>query len=271
MARPRILVASDDMETAEQVRSSLVAEGYAVDTAARAGQVFERFGRQPYDLLIASLQLPELDGPALYWALRQRWPSEDPRVIFLAPEGRRLPSSAAGLGGPRPRCSPLRSCRAPCARWSVARWASSSRARHPTDAPRQVIGPSRRSSPRFTRYSRRGAALAAVKGWPHLAMEVAGMIGMALRVLIVLGYLVGRAESKALGDESAALESLGLFGLVLVAVLLFMAFSGAIIALFSRGERRKNGTAGHLSMSDLASAATEPGQDSPDAPKTRPS
>ena len=95
------------------------------------------------------------------------------------------------------------------------------------------------------------------------------MIGMALRVLIVLGYLVGRAESKALGDESAALQSLGVFGLVLVAVLLFMAFSGAIIALFSRGEPPKNRTPGHVSMSDLASAAAAPGQDSPDAPKAR--
>ena len=95
------------------------------------------------------------------------------------------------------------------------------------------------------------------------------MIGMAVRVLIVLGYLVGRAESKTLGDESTALQSLGLLGLVLVAVLLFMAFSGAIIALFSRGERPKNRTAGHVSTSDLASAAAGPGQDSPDAPKPR--
>ena len=92
------------------------------------------------------------------------------------------------------------------------------------------------------------------------------MMRITLRVLVVLGYLVGRAESKPLGDESAALASLGLFGLLLVAVLLCMAFSGAIIALFSRGERGKNRTAGHVSMGDLASAAAEPGYE-PDAPK----
>ncbi len=95
------------------------------------------------------------------------------------------------------------------------------------------------------------------------------MMHVALRVLIVLGYLVGRAESKTLGDESTALQSLGLLGLVLVAVLLFMAFSGAIIALFSRDERRKNGRVGPLSVSDLASATAEADQDSPDAPKPR--
>jgi hypothetical protein len=92
---------------------------------------------------------------------------------------------------------------------------------------------------------------------------------MALRVLVVLGYLVGRAESNTMDGESAGRAAL--VPLVLAAVLVFVAFSGAIIALFSRVGRRKKGTAAHVSVSDLASAAAALGQDSPDAPKPGPS
>ena len=95
------------------------------------------------------------------------------------------------------------------------------------------------------------------------------MVRVALRALVVLGYLVGRAESQVVGSEAVGRSPLQLVGLLLTAVLFYVVFSGAIIALFSRVERRKNGTVGPLSVTDLATADAEPGHVSPEAPKVR--
>lgn len=96
MPRPRILVVTDDSETAERIRTILAPEHYDVDTASRAAEAFERFGQQHYDLMLTSIRLPDADGPGLYWALRERWPSAYPRVIFLVPSDMSIPGDLTG-------------------------------------------------------------------------------------------------------------------------------------------------------------------------------
>jgi len=107
MARPRVLVATDEVETAERIRVILAAEGCEVDTVGQAADALDQFTQYHYDLLITSLRLRDLDGPGLYWAFRARWPLAHPRVIFLVREGEDIPSSAKGLEGPEAPVLPV--------------------------------------------------------------------------------------------------------------------------------------------------------------------
>lgn len=107
MPHPRVLVVSDDPEMNETIRATLTAERYDVDTVRRGADALERFSQQDYDLLISSVRLPDLGGPELYWALRTRWPSAYPRVIFLSHAGAPSPPPPRGLTGPEAPVLPV--------------------------------------------------------------------------------------------------------------------------------------------------------------------
>jgi hypothetical protein len=93
------------------------------------------------------------------------------------------------------------------------------------------------------------------------------MTRWAMLAVVLLGYLAGAAE--ATDGEAAGRFSLGLVGLIIIAFLFYLAFSGAIIALFSGKWRRKRPFAEHRDLSEVASAATGPGDESSDALKAR--
>jgi predicted cobalt transporter CbtA len=59
-------------------------------------------------------------------------------------------------------------------------------------------------------------------------------ITVAMRVLVILGYLVGAAESEAMDGEAAARVSLVLAGLVVTAFLFYMVLSDATVAFLRR-------------------------------------
>jgi len=63
-------------------------------------------------------------------------------------------------------------------------------------------------------------------------------ISVAMRALVILGYLVGAAESEATDGEAAARVSLVLAGLVVVVFLFYVALSGPTVALLARMRRR---------------------------------
>jgi hypothetical protein len=94
------------------------------------------------------------------------------------------------------------------------------------------------------------------------------MTRLAMLVLVPLGYLAGGAE--AMDGEAAGRFSLGLVGLLVTACLFYLAFSGAIMARFSGKWRRKRPFAEHRDLSEVASAAARPGDESPEALKARP-
>jgi len=64
------------------------------------------------------------------------------------------------------------------------------------------------------------------------------MITIAMRVLVILGYLGGAAESEAMDGEAAARLSLVVAGFVVAAFLLYLALSDATGAFLSRRRRR---------------------------------
>jgi hypothetical protein len=67
------------------------------------------------------------------------------------------------------------------------------------------------------------------------------MITIAMRVLVILGYLIGAAESEAMDGEAAARVSLVVAGFVVAAFLLYVALSDTIVAFLSRRRRRLPG------------------------------
>lgn len=99
MPRPRVLVVTDERETAEAIHATLTAERYDVDTVGLGEDALEQFAQWHYDLLISSIRLPDLDGRDLFFALRERWPFAYPRVIFLVRDGAPIPPRAGGLTG----------------------------------------------------------------------------------------------------------------------------------------------------------------------------
>jgi len=93
------------------------------------------------------------------------------------------------------------------------------------------------------------------------------MTRLAMLVLVLLGYLAGRAE--AMDGEAAGRFSVERVGLLVTAFLFYVAFSGAIMALFSRGPQRKRKGAEHRGLSEVAGSAPRSGGESPEALKTR--
>jgi nitrogen regulation protein NR(I) len=59
---PRLLLIEDDPGTAGSLQKVLLAEGYAVDIAARGDAGLAQAQNQPYDLVITDLKMPGLDG-----------------------------------------------------------------------------------------------------------------------------------------------------------------------------------------------------------------
>jgi CheY-like chemotaxis protein len=82
--QPRlILVVEDDASLRELIAHILLLDHHDVDTARDGVEALYRIERRPYDLIISDLRMPNLDGPGLYKALRDRYKEALPRVIFV--------------------------------------------------------------------------------------------------------------------------------------------------------------------------------------------
>ena len=68
--RRRILVVDDDERERQETSRILGEAGYAVDTAATKADVVALLGQHGYDLVLADLNMPELNGPAFYKLLK---------------------------------------------------------------------------------------------------------------------------------------------------------------------------------------------------------
>ncbi|GAJ99772.1 response regulator transcription factor [Geomicrobium sp. JCM 19055] len=66
----RILVAEDDLEIQEIVKQFLMANGYEVVTADDGLKAYEAFKREPFDLCIVDVMMPNIDGIKLVQMIR---------------------------------------------------------------------------------------------------------------------------------------------------------------------------------------------------------
>ncbi|HUP36881.1 MAG TPA: response regulator [Candidatus Limnocylindria bacterium] len=82
----RILVMDDDERERRETSRVLGDAGYEVDSAATKADVITLLGQHGYDLVLADLGMPELNGPAFYELLKECCPIVPP-VIFRIERG----------------------------------------------------------------------------------------------------------------------------------------------------------------------------------------
>jgi len=94
-ARPlRILLAEDNAVNQMVAIQMLKRLGYSADVAGNGLEVLQAIERQPYDVVLMDVQMPEMDGLVAAQEIRKLWP-KGPRIIAI---------TAYALKGDRERC-----------------------------------------------------------------------------------------------------------------------------------------------------------------------
>jgi GAF domain-containing protein/DNA-binding response OmpR family regulator len=97
----RILLAEDNVVNQKLALRLLERLGYRADVAANGIEALEALERQPYDLLLSDVQMPEMDGLEATRRILERWPEgERPWIVAMTAEamaGDRERILAAGM------------------------------------------------------------------------------------------------------------------------------------------------------------------------------
>ena len=84
MARHRILVVDDEDNLRDVLVEVLKRDGHEVDSAVDGAEGRLRAEEHRYDLVVTDLRMPNLEGPDLYRAIRERYADNPPRFIFMS-------------------------------------------------------------------------------------------------------------------------------------------------------------------------------------------
>ena len=79
----RILVVDDDLQIRAVAADTLAVIGHEVDVAQDGVDALYLLKHHVYDVIVSDLHMPILDGPGLYRALQQHYPTLLPHVVFL--------------------------------------------------------------------------------------------------------------------------------------------------------------------------------------------
>ncbi len=97
----RILLAEDNVVNQKLALRLLEKLGYRADVAGNGVEALEALERQPYDLLLSDVQMPEMDGVEATRQILERWgPDERPWIVAMTAEamqGDRERFLAAGM------------------------------------------------------------------------------------------------------------------------------------------------------------------------------
>ena len=97
----RILLAEDNVVNQKLAMRILQQMGYRADLASNGIEAIESVERQPYDVVLMDVQMPEMDGLEASRRITQRWPAtQRPRIVAMtanAMQGDRELCLAAGM------------------------------------------------------------------------------------------------------------------------------------------------------------------------------
>jgi DNA-binding response OmpR family regulator len=78
---PQILVMEDEISVAKGLQMVLTEEGYAVDLAMTGQTALEKSSERIFDLLVADLRLPDIDGMEVIKQVKEQHPQTEAIVI----------------------------------------------------------------------------------------------------------------------------------------------------------------------------------------------
>jgi CheY-like chemotaxis protein len=96
----RILVAEDNPSNQRVLVEMLKRLGYRADAVADGREVIQALKRQPYDLVLMDIKMPEMDGITAAKVIRELQPEKGPRIVAItafAMEGDREKCLEAGM------------------------------------------------------------------------------------------------------------------------------------------------------------------------------
>ncbi len=91
----RILLAEDNVSSQKVTKDMLKKLGYRADLAASGIEVIQALERQPYDVILMDIKMPEMDGYEATRQIRQKWPKDGPKIIAI---------TAYALQGDKEKC-----------------------------------------------------------------------------------------------------------------------------------------------------------------------
>ena len=98
----RILVAEDNPSNQRVLLEMLKKMGYRADAVADGREVLKALERQPYDLVLMDIKMPEMDGIAAAREVLRRWKKQGPKIIAItayAMAGDKEKCLTAGMNG----------------------------------------------------------------------------------------------------------------------------------------------------------------------------
>jgi CheY-like chemotaxis protein len=91
----RILLAEDNVVNQKVALRMLERMGYRAEVANNGKEAIEALQRQPYDVVLMDVQMPEMSGLEAAQQICQRWQDQRPRIIAM---------TAGAMEGDRDRC-----------------------------------------------------------------------------------------------------------------------------------------------------------------------
>jgi len=85
-AKPRILIADDDLDVRSLVTEALDSQGYKVVSVSDGEEAVNLLRREKFDLVILDVHMPRLEGPKVLEVIRQMPATKDLGVIMLTSE-----------------------------------------------------------------------------------------------------------------------------------------------------------------------------------------